>query len=81
MQTDWSLPQPENADSPIIKTDEGIQIDPREEQPEKASSPRIETRVGDSKVTFERASQPRKHAFEIPSIDDGIQIDRSDAQP
>jgi hypothetical protein len=56
-------------------TDEGMQIDFRDEQASNADSPSLDIRERLSNVTVERSSHIEKQKFEITSIDDGMQID------
>jgi hypothetical protein len=61
----------------IASTDPGIQIACTEVR-ENAVSPRIKARDLDSNSRPESVSQRKKHDLEIVSIDEGMQIDRSD---
>jgi hypothetical protein len=64
----------------IVLTEEGIEIDRRDEQLLNAESPKTETLEPGSNVKSERSLQSRKHIVEIVSTDEGIQIDRSEEQ-
>jgi hypothetical protein len=57
-----------------------MEIDSSNEQFTKADSPKTEVRQPRSTVTCKRRVQLMKHSLETTSIDEGIQMARSDAQ-
>jgi hypothetical protein len=64
----------------IVRHDEGIENDWSEAQSTNGASPRIEILQPGSNATFQRFLQDWKHWVEIASIDERMQIDRSDSQ-
>jgi hypothetical protein len=64
----------------MVSMDEGMQIDASDGQSQKRLSSRTETWLPLSNVTSERDAQPEKQLWPIVSIDEGIQIDRSNEQ-
>jgi hypothetical protein len=59
----------------IVRTDEGIQIDSRDEQKVNAPAPRSEIMQPDSNVTRKSSWQSQKLPLGIVLTDEGIQID------
>jgi hypothetical protein len=65
---------------PIFLTDDGMQIDCKEEQSMKTSGESSQSLEPDSKATLAIRLQPWKHFLPILSTDDGMQIDCRDEQ-
>jgi hypothetical protein len=65
----------------MVSSDEGISIDPIDEQFLNARLPRLEIAESGSKVRVRRWTQSLKHSSGIASTHAGIQIDRTDEQP
>jgi hypothetical protein len=59
----------------IASTDDGRQIDRRDEQAQNTTSPTCESREPHSNLKSERLSQNAKQYSESVSTDEGIQID------
>jgi hypothetical protein len=55
-----------------VSTDDGIQIDERNEHPENADFPRTEIAEKGSNATHDKSVQPRKQFSQRASIDEGI---------
>jgi hypothetical protein len=68
-------------DPEISSTDEGMQIDSRDEQRQNADLLRIETRLPLSNVTLERLPEPEKQPLGMLSMDEGMQMHSSDEHP
>jgi hypothetical protein len=64
----------------MISTDEGMQIDERDEQSENAHLPIRETLEPQANVTVETVSHEEKQNSQRISTDEGMQIDERDEQ-
>jgi hypothetical protein len=61
-----------------FSTEDGMQMDEREEQPSKTDQPRAESLESGAKVTVERERHCLKALGRISSTEEGMQMDESD---